>query len=189
MTVTPAFKLADLMALGGQISGPLLLDGLPVSPTEAADKAYVDAHSGSGGIADAPNDAYSYVRHALAWQNFGALNGLLTLPRSAFPAFAVTATGATALNLANGEVQTINLTGNATLTASGWPASGTWAKLVLQISNTGAFNITSWPTGVIWPGGTAPTITSGAGKRDCVILMSADGGVTVWGSVVGQDYR
>lgn len=61
--------------------------------------------------------------------------------------------------------------------------------MVLDISNTGAFNITGWPAGTIWAGGAGPpTITSGAGKRDVIILMTPDGGTTVMGSIAGQNY-
>lgn len=103
---------------------------------------------------------------------------------------AVTAAASTAINRALGE--NVDLTLGVTVTAmtiSGWPPAGTTGKVRLAITNTGAFNISGWPTGTIWPGGVAPTITSGAGKRDLVLLMSDDGGVTIFGSTVGQDYH
>lgn len=101
----------------------------------------------------------------------------------------VTATGATTVNYQNGEVQKISLTGNATLSVSNWPASGNFAKLVLDIVNTGAFNITAWPTGTIWAGAAgAPTITSGSGKHDVIVLTTLDGGTTILGNIVGQNF-
>jgi hypothetical protein len=100
----------------------------------------------------------------------------------------VAASGATALNWTNGDIQKVTLNANSTIAVSGWPASGTLAKLTLDIQNTGAFNITGWPTGTKWAGGAAPTITSGAGKQDVIVLMSLDGGTTVLGSVAGQNY-
>jgi hypothetical protein len=48
---------------------PVMLDGDPVEPLEAATKAYVDAIA--GGIPDAPNDGTSYVRNSAAWAPFG----------------------------------------------------------------------------------------------------------------------
>jgi hypothetical protein len=102
----------------------------------------------------------------------------------------VTAAATTAINRANGENVALALGVTVTaMTVSGWPASGTTGKLRLVIASSGAFNITGWPTGTIWPGGTKPTITSGSGKKDIVLLMSDDGGVTIYGSVVGQDYH
>jgi hypothetical protein len=48
---------------------PVMLDGDPLEPLEAATKAYVDANA--GGIPDAPNDGTSYVRNSAAWAPFG----------------------------------------------------------------------------------------------------------------------
>lgn len=63
---TAAAKLALLMPSGGQISAPLLLYGAPSAPTEATDKAYVDAKV--GGIPDAPvNLTTTYGRANAAW--------------------------------------------------------------------------------------------------------------------------
>jgi hypothetical protein len=103
----------------------------------------------------------------------------------------VTQSGATlSINRTLGENCALSLTASITSVAvTGWPASGVTGKVRLSIANTGAFGITGWPTGTIWPGGTAPTITSGSGKKDIVLLMSDDGGTTIFGSVVGQDYH
>jgi hypothetical protein len=101
---------------------------------------------------------------------------------------AVVSTGTHNVDRSVGEVQRLSLTGNTTLTVSNWPASGLFGRLVLEIQNTGAFNITTWPTGTIWPGGTVPTITPGSGKKDVIILMSFDGGTTIYGSAAGQNF-
>jgi Bacteriophage related domain of unknown function len=136
----------------------------------------------TGGIPEAPTDGSSYAR-----RNGGWTTALLGISRTSFPIVTVAANGATAIDWTQGEVQKVTLQGNAQLSIGSWPATGL-AKLVLDIHNTGAFNITSWPTGTVWPGGTVPTITSGAGKRDVIALMSLDGGTTVLGSVIGQNY-
>jgi hypothetical protein len=73
----------------------------------------------------------------------------------------------------------------STFTVSNWP-SGQLGRLVLDISSTGAFNITTWPTTTIWAAGSAPTITSGNGKKDTVVLTSADGS-NFRGFVVAQN--
>lgn len=103
----------------------------------------------------------------------------------------VTQSGANlAINRTLGENCALSLTASITaVTVSNWPAAGTTGKVRLTIANTGAFTMAGWPTGTIWPGGTAPTITSGASKKDIILLMSDDGGVTIYGSIVGQDYR
>jgi len=101
----------------------------------------------------------------------------------------VTATGSLNIDHNAGEAVNMSLTGDVTSFAvSNWPASGRLGRLVLNVNNTGAYNITAWPTGTKWPSGVAPTITSGAGKKDCIILHTYDGGTTIWGSIAGQDY-
>jgi hypothetical protein len=98
----------------------------------------------------------------------------------------ITATGALNLNRTNGEVQRLNVTGSVTsMTISGWPASGQFARLVLEVVNTGGFTVT-WPSGTKWPTGTVPVVTPSG--KDLFILVTFDGGVTVYGNVVGQNY-
>lgn len=121
----------------------------------------------------------------------GASGGIVVQGPADLKAQTVTQSGASlAINRTLAENCALSLTASITaITVTGWPASGTTGKVRLVIANTGAFAISGWPTGTIWPGGTAPTITSGAGKKDIVLLMSDDGGATIFGSVIGQDYR
>jgi hypothetical protein len=122
----------------------------------------------------------------------GALSGGLTVGGPAdLKTQTVTQSGATlAINRTLGENCTLSLTASITgVTVTGWPASGITGKVRLIVANTGAFSIAGWPAGTIWPAGTAPTITPGAGKKDIILLMSDDGGATVFGAVVGQDFR
>ena len=95
-----------------------------------------------------------------------------------------------AINSATNENWTLSLSASITsISITGWPSAGFTGKVRLAITNGGAFTMSGWPAGTIWPGGTAPVITSGAGKRDIILLMSDDGGTTIYGSVVGQDYH
>ena len=104
---------------------------------------------------------------------------------------AVAQSGATlTINRSIAENCVVSLTANvSSIVVTGWPASGFTGKMRLIVGNTGAFTLAGWPAGTIWPGGTAPVITSGAGKKDIFLLMSDDNGATITGSVVGQDYR
>lgn len=87
------------------------------------------------------------------------------------------------LDLANGTVQIITLTGNATITMP-TATSGKSFLLMLKQDGTGSRTVT-WST-VKWPGGTAPTITSTASKQD-IFSFFADG--TNWyGATVSQNY-
>jgi hypothetical protein len=137
---------------------------------------------GPSPILEAPTDGASYARANSAWTT-----ALLGLSRTSFALGTVTAGGATTIDWTAGEVQVVTLNGNSSLSISNWPASGL-AKLVLQINNTGAFNVTAWPSGTVWPGGTVPVITSGANKTDVFVLMTHNGGSTIFGNVIGQNY-
>lgn len=98
----------------------------------------------------------------------------------------VTANTSTAytINLANGTVQILTLTGNCTYT---FPANtaGKSFLLVQKQDATGSRTVT-WDSDVKWPASTAPTITGTASKAD-VFAFTCDG--TYWyGRVIGQNY-
>lgn len=79
----------------------------------------------------------------------------------------------------------INLGHNVTaFSVTSWPVVP--ARLTLEIRNTGSFNIT-FPTGYLSLGG-QPVLTTGAGKKDVVVLTSAETGANVFVHVVGQNY-
>ena len=87
------------------------------------------------------------------------------------------------LDLTNGTVQIITLTGNATITMP-TATSGKSFVMMLKQDGTGSRTVT-WST-VKWAGGTAPTITSTASRLD-LLSFFADG--TNWyGVVVAQNY-
>jgi hypothetical protein len=56
-----------LLRSGDTMIGPLLLSRAPASASEAATKAYVDGSIAAAPFTDAPNNAFSYGRHAGAW--------------------------------------------------------------------------------------------------------------------------
>lgn len=81
----------------------------------------------------------------------------------------VTANAAT-INLANGDLQVLDLqgsTGAVTVTLSN-PVTGSWALKVIQ--GDGADNIT-WPAAVMWPGGVAPIVSTGEDEIDVVTCI------------------
>lgn len=72
------------------------------------------------------------------------------------------------LDWTNGRKQRCVLTGNVTFTLSN-PTDG--ARYIIHIG-TGAGSFTAtWPAAVLWPGGTAPTITATASKVDVIVLI------------------
>jgi hypothetical protein len=99
------------------------------------------------------------------------------------PTVANTSTAYT-VDIANGTLFDLTLTGNCTFT---FPAAtaGRQFTLILKQDATGSRTIT-WPSAVRWVSGAAPTITPIASRTD-VISFVADG--TYWlGFVGGQNY-
>jgi hypothetical protein len=97
--------------------------------------------------------------------------------------FSANSSTAITLDLANGTVQIITLTGNATITMP-TATSGKSFVMMLKQDGTGSRTVT-WST-VKWAGGTAPTITSTASRLD-LLSFFADG--TNWyGAVISQNY-
>lgn len=88
------------------------------------------------------------------------------------------------INLDNGSVQILTLTGNCTFTFP-TATAGRSFFLLLKQDGTGGRTVT-WPAAVKWPSSTAPTITSTASRTD-KFVFTADG--TNWvGSLAGQNY-
>lgn len=87
------------------------------------------------------------------------------------------------VSLANGTVQLLTLTGNATITM---PAVGAGKSFIIMLKQdaTGSRSVT-WST-VVWPSGTAPTITSTASKMDMFSFFSD--GTNWYGVTVSQNY-
>jgi len=98
----------------------------------------------------------------------------------------VTANTSTAytIDLANGTVQILTLTGNCVYTFP-TATAGRSFLLVQKQDATGSRTVT-WPASVKWPASTAPTLTSTASKAD-VFAFTCDG--TNWfGRVIGVNY-
>lgn len=95
-------------------------------------------------------------------------------------------TGNVSVDYTDGHYQYGDLTGNITITdVSNWSPSGTAGGLTLELTNTGNFTV-SWDSEFKHPGGTAPTMTTGANSKDLFVVSgrsASDLNVTV----AGQD--
>jgi hypothetical protein len=106
---------------------------------------------------------------------------------SGFTLSSVAASGA-AVTLADpalAKVQTVVLTANCTFTFP-TPLIGLTFVLTLTQDGTGSRTAT-WPAAVRWSGGTNPTLTTTAGRRDVFRFVSVDD--TTWvGQTVGLNF-
>lgn len=96
--------------------------------------------------------------------------------------FTANSSTAITLNLANGTMQDITLTGSPTITMP-TAASGKSFTLMLR-TGSGSYTVT-WST-VKWPSGTAPTVTTTASRMDIYSFFSD--GTSWFGTTVGQNY-
>jgi hypothetical protein len=97
--------------------------------------------------------------------------------------FTANSSTAITVDLANGTVQVITLTGNCTITMPTATAGKSFTLLLK--TGAGGFTVT-WSATTRWPGGTAPTLTSAATKLDKFVFTSD--GTNWYGSNAGQNY-
>jgi len=96
-------------------------------------------------------------------------------------------TSSTTLDLNNGNVFSVTLSANTTLSVSN-VANGKACSfsLYLKQDGTGSRTVT-WPSGTKWSGG-APTLSTAANAVDICVLESIDGGTTWYASLVGTNF-
>lgn len=111
----------------------------------------------------------------------------ITLHDYAIKGQVVSWTGAQTVNLDNGNSYLITLTGNVTLSLSGWPATGDEGKVTLYlVQGSGAPHLVTWPVGVKWLDATAPVLSLTETHSDVVVFTSLDAGTTVHGFHIGN---
>jgi hypothetical protein len=88
---------------------------------------------------------------------------------------ALTDTSTIAIDWLNGNQQQVTLGGNRTITFANY-IPGSTLRLVLCQDATGSRTIT-WPNGttLMWPAGTAPTLTAAANKCDVMTFLATNG--------------
>ena len=93
------------------------------------------------------------------------------------------------IDLTNGNVFELTLTGNCTYTFSNPPGSGIGGSFTLIQKQDGSGSRTvAWPASVDWAGGEGPTISSGANDVDVFTFVTTDAGTTWYGFTAGQDF-
>lgn len=100
-----------------------------------------------------------------------------------------TATGAVSVDIENGNVHSLTLTGNVTLSFDNPSESGEFCKLILFIAqdSTGGRTVTL-PASVQWAGGIAPTLTTTALAVNVITFYTFTEGSVWYGSLYGDDF-
>lgn len=125
---------------------------------------------------------YMFAYHSGAWTATHSYGGVI-------PVNVINQTTTTmTLDRATREYHRVNLQSPVTsVVLTGWPA-GNFARIQLELRNTGAFPVSGWPANVNWVNGSPPTTTVGAGKKDMLVFWSSDGGTEILGASVGQNF-
>ena len=89
-------------------------------------------------------------------------------------------------NLATSDWHTVTLGGNRTLAVSNG-TTGQQFTIVLVQDGTGSRTVSSWFSTIKWAGGSAPTLTTTAGKAD-VFTFKQTGAGAYYGFVAGQNF-
>jgi hypothetical protein len=92
------------------------------------------------------------------------------------------------INIANGNVFSLTLTGNVTFAFSNVPASNASSITLFLIQDGTGSRTATWPGSVIWPGGTAPTLTTTAGHVDVITMITTNAGTTWRAFVAGLNF-
>lgn len=93
---------------------------------------------------------------------------------------------AATINLRDGTFFEHDLTENVTYTFSNPGSSGTASGFVLKVIQGSTARTITWPSSVDWPGGTAPTLSTGNDNVDVFVFFTIDGGTTYYGFTAGQ---
>ena len=122
----------------------------------------------------------------MVWQSAGVGNlSNPTITNYTETVHSSTTSTAYTIDLSLGTIHDLELTGNCTFTFPA-AAAGKQFTLILTQDSTGSRTAT-WPAEVIWPGGTAPTITATATTGKDVLAFVCDG--TSWYGFIGsQDF-
>jgi hypothetical protein len=114
-----------------------------------------------------------------------SLAGVQTL--SEVSASAAISGGTLTLDLSTAGIFYVNLNANVTtLTISNTQTIGASAFTLIFIADGTPRSVT-WGASILWPGGTAPTLTSTNGKDDIFSFVTIDGGTTWYGFNGGQN--
>lgn len=101
---------------------------------------------------------------------------------------ATSVNGAISYDYRDGGILDLELSGAVTSFAiTNVPVTTKAAAVTVIVRNTNGLSF-AWPSGTKWPGGTPPTLSSGATDIDEFVLITRNGGSEWLGHVAGQDF-
>jgi hypothetical protein len=145
----------------------LVIDATPEAPDDGKlygrkNKGWLEITIPAAGISDAPSDGKYYFRKDGNW-----------VERPAFERYTLKAAAATAtLDLAVQQVFTVSAASARTLAFANAPGANLAMTVVVKVAGNAA--AITWPAGISWSGGTAPTL----GASYTVVVLFWDG--TSW---------
>jgi len=97
-------------------------------------------------------------------------------------------TGATTVDCTDGNNFAHTLTEDTTFSFTNAPAAGVAYAFTLEIvqDSGGSGYTVTWPSSVVFPDATAPTLSSAADAIDIFVFYTNDGGTTWYGFIAGQ---
>ena len=99
---------------------------------------------------------------------------------------ASSSSGTLTINLSAARVFSVTLTENVTTFTVSNPVNGRASSFTLLLTQAAAAKTVAWPVGTIWPGGTAPDITTNSSKH-AITFVSVDAGTIWWGFHAGAN--
>jgi uncharacterized protein YaiE (UPF0345 family) len=115
------------------------------------------------------------------------VNGVVTFDNGTIEESTTLSGTSVTINLRDGDNFVHTLSGNTTYTFSNPGASGKASSFTLKVTQDSSPRTITWPSSVDWPGGTAPTISTGSANVDVFAFITYDGGTTYYGFTAGQE--
>ena len=96
--------------------------------------------------------------------------------------------GVLTLDLSTATTFYVNLNANITTLTLSNAQTPAASAFTLIFTADGTPRIVTWGGSIVWPGGTAPTLTSTNGKVDVFSFVTINGGTTWYGFTGGQNF-
>jgi hypothetical protein len=96
--------------------------------------------------------------------------------------------GATEVSLAAGNVATMTLVGDVTLSFTGVPAGVAVTLTLIIVQDGTGGNTVTWPGSVVWPGGIPPALPLAANADAMIVLVTVNGGSSWRGALAGAEF-